>query len=155
MIAEIKDFPSYYIDEYGYIYSGEIGGSTRIDTKGYEIIDLNKDGKRYTKRVHRLVAEAFLPNPLNLPVVNHIDSNRLNNCVDNLEWVSYTDNNRHAVIHGNHNMSKRVIQIEDNIVYFSVREASRATGISRKRITTCCNGKREEAGGFRWEYLTE
>lgn len=59
----------------------------------YYGVSLRKDGKYYNKSIHRLVAEAFLPNPNNLPCVNHKDENRLNNCVDNLEWCTYQHNN--------------------------------------------------------------
>lgn len=69
--------------------------STRY-SKGYEIVDLYKNGKRKTVRVHRLVAEAFIPNNDNKPEVNHIDGNKHNNNVDNLEWVTKKENCRHA-----------------------------------------------------------
>ena len=58
------------------------------DKKGYLMIPLNKDGKRKTRRIHRLVAETFIPNPNNFPQVNHKDENKQNNSVDNLEWCT-------------------------------------------------------------------
>lgn len=58
------------------------------DGNGYMIVCLRKQGKKYIKKVHRLVAEAFIPNPQNLPQVNHKDENKANNCVENLEWCS-------------------------------------------------------------------
>lgn len=63
---------------------------------GYMLVDMRKDGKRYMRVVHRLVAEAFLPNPNNLPQVNHIDGNKGNNCVDNLEWCTCSENQKHG-----------------------------------------------------------
>ena len=60
-----------------------------IDNVGYKQVNLFKNGKRYYKRVHRLVAEAFIPNDNNLPQVNHIDGDKTNNTVQNLEWTYY------------------------------------------------------------------
>ena len=67
--------------------SGKILKSA-LNKKGYPSVVLCKDGKMFTQRVHRLVAEAFIPNPDNLPVVNHKDEDKTNNCVDNLEWCT-------------------------------------------------------------------
>lgn len=63
---------------------------------GYLLVDLRKEGKRYMRLVHRLVAETFLPNPNNLPQVNHIDGNKSNNDITNLEWCSCSENQYHA-----------------------------------------------------------
>lgn len=71
--------------------------STSINNCGYKIIILNKpDSKVICKSIHRLVAEAFIPNPSNLSDINHKDENKLNNCVDNLEWTSHKDNIRYG-----------------------------------------------------------
>lgn len=74
-----------------------------VDIGGYLFFDFRKDGKRYNKKVHRLVAEAFIPNPYNKPQINHLDENPKNNNVSNLEWVTQKENNNY----GNH--TKRVI----------------------------------------------
>lgn len=63
---------------------------------GYQVVNLYKNNKGKSEYLHRVVANAFLPNPENLPTVNHKDFNKKNNCVDNLEWCSYADNNKHA-----------------------------------------------------------
>lgn len=69
---------------------------TKIDRYGYEVVALSINGVKKDLKIHRLVAEAFLPNPDNLPTVNHKDGNKKNNLLSNLEWSSYTDNQQHA-----------------------------------------------------------
>lgn len=108
--------------------------------------------------IHRIVAELFIPNPLNLPQVNHKDENRGNNNADNLEWCSSKYNNNY----GKHNKkvsktkSKKVYQInEDNIIigiYENAKEANAITGICQSGITHACNGRNFIAGGFYWSY---
>lgn len=63
--------------------------------RGYQLVFLTKKSKRINKYVHRLVAETFIPNPNNLPEVNHKDLNKSNNCIDNLEWITNADNKKH------------------------------------------------------------
>lgn len=77
-------------------------------TTGYLIVVLYKDGKGTTKSVHRLVAKAFIPNPKNKPQVNHIDSNRKNNKVENLEWVTRAENAQHAYDSGSRVVTEKV-----------------------------------------------
>lgn len=74
--------------------------ATQITNSGYELAHLNKNGKRKACTVHRLVAITFLPNPLNKPMVNHKDGNKLNNEVDNLEWVTISENMQHGYMTG-------------------------------------------------------
>lgn len=74
---------------------------------GYPFVQVMENGKLKVKTIHRLVALAFIPNPLNLPEVNHIDSNRTNNRLENLEWVSRTQNAHHAVISGGYRTGNR------------------------------------------------
>lgn len=97
MLKEIKNYPDYFIDENGDIYSNKSGLLKKmkpwLDTKkNYLIIGLMQNGKRKRLLVHRLVALTFIPNPNNLPEVNHKDKNKLNCNVDNLEWCTRIDN---------------------------------------------------------------
>lgn len=114
----------------------------------YEAVSLSKCGveKRYS--IHRLVAEAFIPNPDNLPEVNHKDVNPLNNRVENLEWCTRQYNIDYS-------KSKCVEQSKDGIVigkYKSISHASRETGIGRRSINNALCGWSNSAGGFQWTY---
>ena len=130
--------------------------------RGYLKVSLYQDGKIKQCYVHRLVAEAFIPNPNNLPIINHIDENKENNCMDNLEWCSVLYNNTY---NGRANkvgkkvgkkLSKPVLAIDKRtgliLEFVSSREAERETGIDHSSITKCCNGKMNSCGGFYWMY---
>lgn len=91
---DIEGFPGYQVTSWGRVYNKERGTFVRQDVhcKGYLRVDLfNEDGRKHFK-VHRLVAEAFIPNPENKPQVNHIDGNNQNNSITNLEWVTNAEN---------------------------------------------------------------
>lgn len=100
----------YIVSSDGKVYStNNIGGakyhkeiSQRKNSDGYMQITVGKTGHRGQYRVHRMVAEAFIPNPDNLPEVNHKDNNRTNNCVDNLEWCTHVYNIQYSIDSGNH-----------------------------------------------------
>jgi hypothetical protein len=125
---------------------------------GYLHVSLCKDGKTKSMLVHRLVAEAFVPNPNNLETVNHKDEVKTNNKVNNLEWMTLADNN----CYGTHVLrvglahSKPVLQLDKsgNVVkqFPSTQEAARQTGIPSGSICKVCNGNRKTAGGFIWKY---
>lgn len=122
--------------------------------KGYMQICLTKDRVRKTIKIHRLVAEAFLPNPTNLPQINHKDENKQNNRVDNLEWCDCRYNNCY-----NGRMEKiakkngrRVRCLETDTVYDSVAKAAEATGISHSNIVYVCQGEFKQIKGFHFKY---
>lgn len=97
MKQQIENFPKYFITTDGEVISNGKKLKPRINKNGYEYVNLyNKDGRK-TKKIHRLVAETFIPNPKNAPQVNHIDCNKLNNHVENLEWCTQQENTLHAV----------------------------------------------------------
>ena len=137
---------------------------------GYLFVNLWKDKKRKPCSVHRLVAIAFIPNPNNLETVNHIDENKLNNCVENLEWCSVAYNNTfgtriaRAVSNTDwkalgkktaERCSKKVYQYDKNGVLIkiwkSVAEAGR-NGYEHGHISDCCRGERNFHKGFKWSY---
>ena len=106
--------------------------------------------------VHRLVAEAFIPNPQNLSDVNHKDGNKLNNSVDNLEWTSRKGNLLHAMRAGLHsNPEKAVVgwneRTGEGVWFISQAEAGRA-GFTQENVAHCLAGRRKTCKGYRWEY---
>ena len=144
-----------------------------ISGNRYFSVYLHKNNNSKRTFVHRIVALAFIPNPENKPYVNHINGNRFDNCVSNLEWCTSQENNSHAVRTGlnkgyshwngitgeNNPHSIPVFQIDknNNIVntFCSAREASNITGISRRMISNCCNGTKKSAGGYFWKFVDE
>ena len=95
---DIDEYENYQISSWGRVYSKERHKYLIPETteKGYLRVDLNKGGVRKHYKVHRLVAGEFIPNPLGKPQVNHIDGNKKNNSVSNLEWVTNRENYDHA-----------------------------------------------------------
>lgn len=123
--------------------------------KGYKLVCLCRNGIQKTISVHRLVALAFIPNPDCLPCVNHIDENKANNNVSNLEWCSYLRNNiyGHRLEKSASKRSKAVICVETGIVYASAYEAQRLTGIHQSKISECCNGNRQTTAKCHWSFV--
>lgn len=140
-------------------------------TNGYLCVDLNSNNVSSQKYIHRLVAEAFILNPENKPTVNHKDGNKLNNNISNLEWNSYSENNKHATDNNlrqspwtgkfgvNHPQSKSVVQLDKkgNVIdtFVSAREAQEKTGVSYKHISCCCLSKRRSTGGYCWKFKSK
>ena len=155
----------YEVSDQGRVRSLNYGCTGRIqllkpamNTQGYLFVILYKDGKRKECTVHRLVAQAFLTNAENLPQVNHIDENKQNNCVSNLEWCTCKYNINHETRTARVAVAKRkpVQQFnKDGVlvaVYPSTCEAERATGVHQGDICRCCKKQRHTAGGFIWQY---
>lgn len=138
---------------------------------GYAGLMLYRDGNISKKQlVHRAVAKAFIPNPENKPHVNHINSIRNDNRVENLEWCTSSENRIHGIKYGNvktmsfwtgkkgknHPLSKVIVQktLEGEIIaeYYGSYEAQQATGIRRECIVGVCAGKFKTLKGYKWEY---
>lgn len=121
----------------------------------YPFVNLSKNDIGRSYNIHRLVAEAFIDNPQNLPMVNHKDENRLNNHVDNLEWCTSSYN----VNYGARNdkitqlIGKRVLCVETGIVYPSQGDAARKTGLAQANISLCCRKEHRTIGGFHWRFV--
>lgn len=126
--------------------------------KGYYSVTLRKDNKSKVYTIHRLVAKAFIPNPDNLPQVNHKDENKANNHVDNLEWCTPQYN----INYGTHNerqaltKSKIVYQYSlDKIllnVWKSTHDVHRKLGYAQGNIARCCRGESKTSNGYIWSY---
>ena len=121
---------------------------------GYLQVSLCKDGKQNSYLIHRLVAEAYLLNPNNLPCVNHKDENRENNALQNLEWCtqSYNNNYRNRNQKIAKNQSKPVFCEELNRTFESGTAAARELNLNQGSITQCCKGKRKTTGGYHFRY---
>lgn len=124
---------------------------------GYAVVTLYKETNKRKFQIHRLVASVFLPNPLNLPCVNHKDENKLNNCVDNLEWCTYEYNNNYgtARIRFSYTKSRPIQQktLEGYPLakYESIRIASELLKIDYANILLWCN--KGIGGGYIWEFI--
>lgn len=119
------------------------------------------DGVRKSLRLHRIVAEAFLPNPEGKPQVNHKDEDPENNRADNLEWATAEENtnygSRTARAAAKNGSKTPIIQIDPKTLeavaeYPGQSAAARATGISLASINACLRGKQRRAGGYLWRY---
>ena len=131
--------------------------SSGLNKKGYPSVSLTKDGVAKTIVVHRLVAKAFIPNKYEYDCVNHIDEDKTNNTVGNLEWCDVYYNNNYGT--RNERISRKtgkpvLMMKKDSVIreYPSVSAAYDLTGISPGHISECCNGKRGSAGGYQWKY---
>ena len=118
--------------------------------RGYLYVGLSKQCKTKLYLVHRLVALAFIPNPLHLPEINHKDENKLNNNVDNLEWCDSKYNTNYGT--RNKRKSKPIQCIETGMIYWGAREMERQLGIKHGNIARAIkNGS--QAGGYHWQYV--
>lgn len=154
------EFANYYISNYGNFKKENYRSRKKPTNKTILITPIIKENgylqvtlydkvskKNEKKYVHRLVAQAFIPNPDNLPCVNHIDGNKQNNRVDNLEWCSYKQNMEHAVKTGlykkyygkDNKLSKVYVELDENYNFIreivGTRQAGRENGFSREKVT--------------------
>lgn len=176
---DIKDFESLYqISNYGRVKSfhnnigrGIIIRKVRLNKQGYYYCNLCKNNKVITKKIHRLVAENFLKNTKNYICVNHIDGDKRNNSVYNLEWCTQSYNSNHAYKLGLRepwnkgllgNVNKTTVEvyqydIDGNFIksWNCIKDVERILGIQSCNITRACQHKRHTAGGFVWKYVKD
>lgn len=148
----IRGFENYQVSSDGEVKNSE--GKILKPFKagsGYLQVHLFKDEKRHKKYVHRLVPEAFLLDKAGNEV-NHIDGDKHNNSVSNLEWCS----RKHNLIHSYYvlkNHVKAVKCIETGIEFPSINEAARQTGFNHTSISMCCDGRQKKTHGLHWGYV--
>jgi hypothetical protein len=169
---KIKEFDNYEVSNYGNVRSinridnlGRIKQGKKLkktkNKQGYEYVTLIKNGKKTNKTVHRLVAFTFLSNKNNNLVVNHIDGNKENNNISNLEIITQKQNIKHAWDNklSHRTRCKKVAQYDKNKniikIYDAILDAERETGINNSKIVACCKKRygRKTAGGYIWEYV--
>ena len=126
---------------------------------GYVVDILCDNNRRKTVRRHRLVAEAFIPNPDNKPEINHKNGNKADNAISNLEWATHRENTDHSWATG---LTKLPTPTEKSVsqyfegkwiaTYRSLKYAEKLTGINIASILKCCTRERKSAGGYEWKY---
>lgn len=156
--VKIDGFEKYEVSNLGKVRNIKSGRilKPQLTKKGYLKHPLYGHDKQKKLFLHRIIAIAFIDNPGKKPQVNHIDENKLNNDLRNLEWCTVREN----AIHGTRvkriaeKQSIKVIQLDlnDNVLneFESMAQAEQKTGASASHISSCCNGKRKSAGGFKW-----
>lgn len=160
----VEGFEGYYlVSDVGQVWSirRQKVLKPKIDRYGYEVVTLSVNGKSHHRTVHRLVAQAFVPNPHNHPTVNHKNEVKTDNRAVNLEWLSVVDNDNHGTRNARMADTKCRLPVEqvfeDGTIarYKGVKDASRKTGINRCCIALCCKNIRRTAGGYKWRYYDE
>jgi hypothetical protein len=162
----IANFPNYEINQFGNIKNKTTGKILQnFINNSYYKINLHHNKKAKSLYVHILIATYFIPNPLNLPEINHKDGNKLNYSLDNLEWCTSSENSLHAYLNKlqkskkgiENTLSKKVIQndLSGNFIkmWDSVMDIERETGIKNGAISNCCLGKSKTSSNFIWKYI--
>ena len=180
MGVPVKGYENYIVNEDGTVYSLFTNKVLKpnIMKTGYHTVELFNDSGSRRLSIHRLVAEAYIPNPEGLPQVNHKDENKANNSVDNLEWCTAKENMNYGTAKVRRTKSrkwfyateriketarkngkaacKKVVQssrdLEFIASYDSVKQAATLLNINASHISECCKGSYKTAGGYVWKY---
>lgn len=160
----IKGYENYQVSNCGRVKSLNYNktGKERIlkagNNNGYLFVYLCKNGRKKKHWIHRLVAQAFIDNPDNLPCVNHKDENPSNNCIENLEWCNHIYNINYGTapqrMSQNHKKVVYQYSLDGELIaeYPSVKEAAQQLGYSKGNLSNACTGRYETAYGYKWAY---
>ena len=158
---EVKEYSNYKVNQLGEIRHKKRQKilKPRDNNGGYQYVNFKINGKNTNFAVHRIVANAFIPNPNGYTEVNHKDYNKKNNCVDNLEWVSSSQNKQHSYLKQENKKSrgKAVNQYTKEGIFLktfdSVSDAAKELGCCVAAISNCCLGRTKTSQGFRWSFV--
>lgn len=159
----INEFPNYDVSSDGRVRNNRTGRILKpgITVYGYEIVVLSNEYGRKTKSVHRLVADAFYDGNHDDYVVDHVDGNKRNNFIGNLEFCTSGENNLRAYRTGlkkpvraiNQPSNRKVRVVETGEEYYSVKECARCIGANHRHISDCLNGKLSKHHGYHYEEI--
>ena len=155
----IQDFPNYSIFKDGTVINNVSGKQLKPhdNGKGYMVVNLYKNNRRFRFYIHRLVAVHFINNPQHFQYVNHKDENTLNNSVDNLEWCTVTYNNNYGtkLIRQAHTRGHKIKAFKNGIFvgsFYSERKCARELNIAPISVSKVVRGLQKTAGGYTFEY---
>lgn len=174
---EVKGHPRYRVSTMGRVKCVDYRGTDKericgLSNDGNGYLKVHIDGK--TMKVHRLVLESFIPNPQNKPCIDHINTIKTDNRIENLRFCTYSENNRNPLtlkhirenaskpllgkFGAEHHSSIPIVQLTKDGLFVkkwtATMEVQREIGICHVCITNCCKGKQKTAGGFRWVYAS-
>lgn len=162
---DIPGYEKYQISNLGNFKKGKQKLKTHKNKRNGYIYIAVYNGKYKLFRVHKLVAQLFIANPENKPFVNHIDGNKENNKIENLEWCTQKENVKHAIevlkvdyskgIEKTHLKSQKKIIRSDGKTYNSIKEAKKDLNNEHAHIVEVCQGKLKKTCGYGWQYLKE
>lgn len=163
---KVEGFDNYSVSDLGNLRNDKTGRifNGTVDAIGYKHVRLVKDGKYYLRKVHRLVATAFIPNPDDKPLVDHFNEKKTDNRACNLRWVTYKENldaylDRRDRKYGQNPVQRRLAQYDINgdliAVHKNCRDASKKTGIPYPGIYRAACGKMRTCKNYVWRFLDE